>query len=374
MALARLPAELLRIIIAALVKARDARQLEKLGATCHVLWELCREEAPWRALLMAHFDVDVPEALPYLGPGHPREILLFEVGYAQQLTIEYAESEQNNLPVVTLGVAHALGPSAVRAWVRSIEYHSWMVSLANRIQMARGGPPISGSDPEKFRKTALYRELANHQLSAVVSYGRYMRLTCVNKYAKNELGCTDEEVTISKWLARNGETSDMEADPDYTVMQDWTRRKLNDIARPQYLAMVDDLRALLQKHGKWAAIAQVGGTSWTGRRDVQHAGTSSEPALRRMLAGFRRDAVFDDRELTLEEDYDGDNLRSHRRRFLPSLCERPIATTKLLAGLHGGLFVYSRSYDEAGSYWFSTMFCLADRDAVIHEVPEDDGL
>ena len=37
----------------------------------------------------------------------------------------------------------------------------------------------------------------------------------------------------------------------------------------------------------------------------------------------------------------------------------------------GGLFVYDQTFDEAGSYWFSTMFCLADRDAVIHEVEED---
>ena len=56
----------------------------------------------------------------------------------------------------------------------------------------------------------------------------------------------------------------------------------------------------------------------------------------------------------------------------PSLCERPIATTKLLAGLHGGLFVYDRTYDEDGTYWRSTMFCLADRDAVIHEVEAED--
>ena len=63
---------------------------------------------------------------------------------------------------------------------------------------------------------------------------------------------------------------------------------------------------------------------------------------------------------------------ANRRRIIPSLCERPIATTKLLAGLHGGLFVYDRTYDEDGTYWRSTMFCLADRDAVIHEVEAED--
>jgi hypothetical protein len=242
-------------------------------------------------------------------------------------------------------------PSGVRAWISSDGRMSWLVSLANRIQLARGGPPISGADPGEFRKTALYRELKKFELSAVVSYGRYMRLTCVNKYAKSELGCTDEEVTISKWIPRNFETSGMDVDPDYNVMQNWTRHKLNDIARPEYLAMVDDLRALVRRHG-------MGG----------------EPALRRMLAGHRRDAVFDDRELTLQEDSDGDDLRAYRRtlpgRFLPPLCERPIATTKMLAGLHGGLFVYNRHIDEDDGDWFSTMFCLADRDAVVHEVPE----
>ena len=70
-----LPAELLRLVIMAVVKARDARQLERFGATCRMLWALCHEEAPWRALLMAHFDVNVPEALPRLETGHPRELL-----------------------------------------------------------------------------------------------------------------------------------------------------------------------------------------------------------------------------------------------------------------------------------------------------------
>ena len=63
---------------------------------------------------MAHFDVKVPEALPLdLGPGvHPRELLLFEVGYAQQLTLEYTESEQCNLPVVPFGALIWMRPRA----------------------------------------------------------------------------------------------------------------------------------------------------------------------------------------------------------------------------------------------------------------------
>ena len=117
-------------------------------------------------------------------------------------------------------------------------------------------------------------------------------------------------------------------------MRNWTRQKLEDMARPQYLAMVDDMRTLVRKH-------DLGG----------------EPAFRRMLAAARC-GQGDEREL--EEDGDDAN----RRRIIPSLCERPIATTKLLAGLHGGLFVYDRTYDEDGTYWRSTMFCLADRDAV----------
>ena len=109
---------------------------------------------------------------------------------------------------------------------------------------------------------------------------------------------------------------------------------------------MDDLRALIRKH-------DLGG----------------EPAFRRMLAARRVGEEVDVRG-GLQEDGLSDG--PHRRRIIPSLCERPIATTKLLAGLHGGLFVYDRTYDEDGTYWRSTMFCLADRDAVIHEVEAED--
>ena len=185
--------------------------------------------------------------------------------------------------------------------------------------------------------------------SALVSYGRYMRLTIVNKYAKNALGCTDEEASISTWLQWNKDNANVdrvEHEPDYNVMQNWTRQKLNDIARPQYLAMVDDVRALVRKY-------DLGG----------------EPTFRRMLAARRVGEDVDGRG-GLQEDGLSDG--PHRRRIIPSLCARPIATTKLLAGLHGGLFVYNQTFDEEGSYWFSTMFCLADRDAVTHEVDDDD--
>jgi hypothetical protein len=67
--LAILPAELLRRVVG---YVRDARQLERLGATCKVLWALSREEAPWSAVLAARLDVDEPST-PDLEIGHPRE-------------------------------------------------------------------------------------------------------------------------------------------------------------------------------------------------------------------------------------------------------------------------------------------------------------
>lgn len=346
--LAILPRELLRLVIAAVVKARDARQLERLGATCKALWALCREEAPWQALLMAHFDVDHPDAYPILdGANAPREHLMWLVGEARDLTREYAENDFSNLPFAHRGIHHDAAKILLPGFHPGM-YTDWLASLANRIQLARGGSSMSSAERGQFRSSALYRELSKNRnsASALVSYGHWMRLIVVNKYAKNALGCTDEEVSISTWVTRKTfahrqrQVDRVEPpEPDYDVMQDWTRQKLEDIARPGYLAMVDDLRALVRKH-------DLGG----------------EPAFRRMLAAARREPC-DEREL--EED------RDIRRRMIPSLCERPIATTKLLAGLHGGLFVYDQTFDEAGSYWFSTMFCLADRDAVIHEVEED---
>ena len=278
---------------------------------------------------------------------------------ARELTREYARHEQCNLPFAHFGMHHGDAPEQVTRWVRhSSEYVTWLASLANRIQLARGGKPISisgrvsASLASRFRKSALYQELDadNSSASALVSYGHYMRLTVVNTYAKNALGCTDEEVTISTWLNWDTDESTenrVEApEPDFLVMQNWTRQKLNDIARPQYLAIVDDLRALVRKH-------DLGG----------------EPTFRRMLAARRVGEDVDGRG-GLQEDGLSDG--PHRRRIIPSLCARPIATTKLLAGLHGGLFVYNQTFDEEGSYWFSTMFCLADRDAVTHEVDDDD--
>jgi hypothetical protein len=361
MALARLPAELLRIIISVLLKARDARQLERLGATCKALLAISREEAPWRVLLMAHFDVDTPDALPIsvliaraLGgqPAiNPRLHLIAHVKMAQQLTREYAEHEQSNLPFAHFGIHHVDAPERVKQWVGTraapaVEYMDWLVSLANRIQLARGGPPISSADRGQFQNSAIYRELSKMGscASALVSYGRYMRLTVVNKYAKSALGCTDEEVTISTWLQWNKDDSNVdrvEDEPDYNVMQDWSRRKLRDIARPQYFDMVDDLRAFVRKH-------DLGG----------------EAVVRRMLAARRNGAEGVLSQPIQEE--------PHTYRIIPSLCERPIATTKLLAGLHGGLFVYDQTFDPEGSHWRSTMFCLADRDAVTHEVDDDD--
>lgn len=356
MALATLPAELLRIIISVLLKARDARQLERLGATCKALLAISREVAPWRVLLMAHFDVDVPEALPYLRPSHPRSCLLEQVGYARQLTRDYAEHEQSNLPFAHFGIYHMNAPEQVKQWVGTRaapadEFMDWLVSLANRIQLARGGPPISGAEERgQFLNSALYRHLnqMGSCASALVSYGRYMRLTVVNKYAKSALGCTDEEASISTWLQWNKDDPNVERvedEPDYNVMQQWTRQKLNDIARPQYFDMVDDLRAFVRKH-------DLGG----------------EAVVRRMLAGQRDPPLQVDYQPIQE---DGGEM-PHAYRIIPSLCVRPIATTKLLAGLHGGLFVYDQTFDPEGSHFRSSLFCLADRDAVFHEVDADE--
>ena len=275
---------------------------------------------------------------------------MWHVGKARDLTREYAEHEESNLPFAHRGIHHDAAKILVPGFVPG-QYTDWLASLADRIQLARGGSSMSSAERGQFRNSALYRELSKNanSASALVSYGEYIRLTVVNKYAKNALGCTDEEASISIWVDRETLDRKRPADrveppePDYDVMQDWTRQKLEDIARPGYLAMVDDLRALVRTH-------DLGG----------------EPAFRRMLAAARREPC-DERELT----EDGEDIR---RRMIPYICERPIATTKLLAGLHGGLFVYDQAFAEDGTYWWSTMFCLADRDAVIHEVPEDDGL
>ena len=136
--LAILPRELLRLVIAAVVKARDARQLERLGATCKALWALCREEAPWQALLMAHFDVDHPDAYPILdGANAPREHLMWLVGEARDLTREYAENEVSNLPSRTaasiMTPRKSWFPGSSRAstrigWHRSPTAFSWLVA------------------------------------------------------------------------------------------------------------------------------------------------------------------------------------------------------------------------------------------------------
>ena len=367
MALATLPAELLRIIISVLLRARDARQLERLGATCKALLAISREEAPWRVLLMAHFDIDTPDAVPIvvivaraLGgqPAiNPRLHLIAHVKMAQQLTREYAEHEESNLPFAHFGIQHMNAPEQVKQWVGTRaapadEYMDWLVSLANRIQLARGGPPISGAEERgQFLNSALYRHLnqIGSCASALVSYGHYMRLTVVNKYALNALGCTDEEASISTWLQWNKDYANVdrvEDEPDFLVMQNWTRRKLNDIARPQYLVMVDELRAFVRKH-------DLGG----------------ENVVRRMLA-VQRDGGYQPIDYQPIQE-DGGEL-PHTYRIIPSLCERPIATTKLLAGLHGGLFVYDQTFDPEGSHFRSSLFCLADRDAVIHEVEADE--
>ena len=269
-------------------------------------------------------------------------------------------TRKRNLPFAHFGIQHMNAPEQVKQWVGTRaapadEYMDWLVSLANRIQLARGGPPISGAEERgQFLNSALYRHLnqIGSCASALVSYGRYMRLTVVNKYAKNALGCTDEEASISTWLQWNKDDANVdrvEDEPDF-----------------QRHAELDPSEA--QRHCASAAPRHGGRRL---RAFVRKHDLGGENVVRRMLAAQR---YADDHEEVDAADPGGWRRRCHRRRrIIPSLCERPIATTKLLAGLHGGLFVYDQTFDPEGSHFRrSSLFCLADRDAVFHEVDADE--
>ena len=117
--------------------------------------------------------------------------------------------------------------------------------------------------------------------------------------------------------------------------------------------MVDDVRALVRKY------------DLGGEAVVPHMLAARRSGAEEELTHFFGAANYQQ----IQED--GGEL-PHTYRIIPSLCERPIPTTKLLAGLHGGLFVYDQTFDPEGSHFRSSLFCLADRDAVFHEVDADE--
>ena len=312
-----LPLELIKLVIAAIVKDRDAVSLERLGGACRMLQALSRDVAAWHSLLLAHFDGELPPALR-LAPSasfDPRAALQETMRFARALIDRQREEKR------VLQLPLSIRDKDLDAWHASAQYRAWKTKTdaGARRRMMQPGPERT-----------------------IVSYGKFVRVTELSIVAKDsDANLTLEEATISTWL-EYVTAEGLNDDGRHAVLAKWLDAKVTGLAKSAaasrpILDLEADVRELVAKHGL------------------------EGQAVRRMLAAARGEAVE-----AIEDEDDGDSWC-----ITPKRIEHPIASTKVLAGLYGGLF----SYDSIGSCMgcgdFMKLVCLADGQGTTWE--DEDG-
>ena len=387
-----LPLELLRLVVAAIVKDRDAVSLERLGGTCRMLQALSRDVAAWHSLLLAHFDGELPPLLrlaPSAGSAAPASGSVSFKDLVIGLTNDQSLSDAVKHQISVLGDAYntqdkAASFSKLKDLVGKERIKQIMFSLKTgapatadctdpraalqeTMRFARAlihrqrekcvlqlplGMPLSvtraktgDKDLDAWHASAHYRAWIQKTDAGartgmmppppehtIISYGKFVRVTELSMVAEDSTAnLTLEEATISTWL-EYVPAEGLNDDGRYAVLANWLDAKVTGLAEPAAasrptLDLEADVRELVAKHGL------------------------EGQAVRRMLAAARGEAV----EAIEDEDEDEDDGGSWR--LTPKRTESPIASTKVLAGLYGGLFSF-----DGGSYYNSNveLMCLAD--------------
>ena len=160
----------------------------------------------------------------------------------------------------------------------------------------------------------------------IVSYGKFVRVTELSIVAKDsDANLTLEEATISTWL-EYVTAEGLNDDGRHAVLAKWLDAKVTGLAKSAaasrpILDLEADVRELVAKHGLEGRV------------------------VGRMLAAARD-------EKYMELDDNGSWC------LTPKRTECPIASTKVLAGLYGGLFSYGGSTESRRHY--VKLMCLAD--------------
>ena len=380
-----LPLELLRLVVAAIVKDRDAVSLERLGGTCRMLQALSRDVAAWHSLLLAHFDGELPPLLrlaPSAGSAAPASGSVSFKDLVIGLTNDQSLSDAVKHQISVLGDAYntqdkAASFSKLKDLVGKERIKQIMFSLKTgapatadcvdpraalqeTMRFARAlihrqrekcvlqlplGSYRCKEDLDMWHASEQYREWENktsagaqprkfvlHPKRTLISYGKFVRVTELSMVAEDSTAnLTLEEATISTWL-EYVPAEGLNDDGRYAVLANWLDAKVTGLAEPAAasrptLDLEADVCELVAKHGL------------------------EGQAVRRMLAAARGEAV----EAIEDEDEDEDDGGSWR--LTPKRTESPIASTKVLAGLYGGLFSF-----DGGSYYNSNveLMCLAD--------------
>ena len=314
-----LPLELIKLIIAAIVKDRDAVSLERLGGACRMLQALSRDVAAWHSLLLAHFDGELPPALRLApsasGSAAPASGLSLEKGTpaaaaadcfdpraALQETMRFARALIRRQREKR-GLQLPLGKD-FDAWHASAQYRAWKTKTDAGARRRMMQP-----SPER----------------TIVSYGKFVRVTELSIVAKDsDANLTLEEATISTWL-EYVTAEGLKDDGKNAVLANWLDAKVTGLASRPILDLEADVRELVAKHGLEGQAEAVG----------------------RMLAAARGEEYEE-----LDDSDDGSWC------LTPKRTECPIASTKVLAGLYGGLFSYGGWTDRDGQH--ADCMCLAD--------------
>ena len=384
-----LPLELIKLVVAAIVKDHDAVSLERLGGACRMFLILSRDVAAWHSLLLAHFDGELPPALrlaPSAGSAAPASGSVSFKDLVLGLTTDPSLSDAVKHQISVLGDAYntqdkAASFSKLKDLVGKERIKQMMFSLKTgapatadcvdpraalqeTMRFARAlihrqrekcvlqlplGMPLSvtraktgDEDLDAWHASAHYRAWlkktdAGSQRGkmmppppehTIISYGKFVRVTELSMVAEDSTAnLTLEEATISTWL-EYVPAEGLNDDGRYAVLANWLDAKVTGLVEPAAasrptLDLEADVRELVAKHGL------------------------EGQAVRRMLAAARGEAVE-----AIEDEDDGGSWR-----LTPKRTESPIASTKVLAGLYGGLFSY-----DGGSYYDSNveLMCLAD--------------
>ena len=370
-----LPLELIRLVVAAIVKDRDAVSLERLGGACRMLLALSRDVAAWHSLLLAHFDGELPPALrlaPSAGSAAPASGSVSFKDLVIGLTNDQSLSDAVKHQIAVLGDAYttqdkAASFSKLKDLVGKERIKQIMFSLKTGAPATADciDPRAALQETTRFARALIHRQrdkcvlqpplgMCDKDLDAwhasaqyqawkkktdtgaqvrmmvpqpgrtIISYGKFVRVTELSKVARDSsANLTLEEATISTWL-EYVPTEGLNDDGRYAVLANWLDAKVTGLAAN--LDLEADVRKLVAKHGL------------------------DRQAVGRMLAAAR-DEEYED------EDEAGSEVRW---RLTPKRTEHPIASTKVLAGLYGGLFSYNACYD--GSYSCVWLMCHADRD------------
>ena len=314
-----LPPDLIRAVVVAVVKTLDAVSLERFGGACRVLLILSREVAAWHSLLLAHFDGELPPALSQTMD--PRAALRETTRFARALIDRELQAQVLQLP---LGMC--ADRSAIEMWHASAEYVAWRNQIfQRRLDAGTLVPRI-----EQNRNLLIER--------TITSYGRYVRVVELDKLAA-EARMTKQEATISTWLEYA--PAAVEDDGRYAEIASWLDARMTPLVWDLTLARLGS-----------AAASRLPGFDLEEAADVRELvakhGLGAAQALNLMRAPARGEAAH-----TLVPQ------GGSSWRLVPRRTERPIAATKVLTGLYGGLFAYDNIGDAFGGCYVK-LTCLAD--------------